>query len=103
MTNCAEQVLRVEHHRRNALSLPGPGARFFFLQKGAAMSLGDLWYEVSPYIYAPLGAVVLFGSEGPLAKVSGALLLVAAATILRLRWTHRQRRAAARQQGARRY
>jgi len=60
------------------------------------MSLGDLWYETSPYLYAPLGAAVLFGSEGALAKISGALLLVAAVTILRLRWTFRQRRAMAR-------
>ena len=56
------------------------------------MSIGDLWYETSPYLYAPLGAVVLFGSDGTLAKTSGALLMIAAATILRMRWSYRQRR-----------
>ncbi len=64
------------------------------------MSIGDLWYETSPYIYTPLGAVVLLGSEGALAKASGALLLVAAATILRMRWAYRQRRANAQRQRA---
>lgn len=59
------------------------------------MSIADLWYEASPYIYAPLGMFVLLAGDGTLARVSGGLLLVAAGTILRLRWTHRRRRAAA--------
>ena len=66
------------------------------------MLIGDFWYEVSPYIYAPLGTVVLLASESALGTVSGALLLIAAMTILRLRWTYRQRRATARQRAARR-
>ena len=54
------------------------------------MSLADIWYETSPYLYALLGTVVLFGSEGTLAKLSGGLLVVAAITILRMRWTYRR-------------
>ena len=66
------------------------------------MSIGDVWYETSPYLYAPLGTVVLFGSDGSLAKVSGALLVIAAATILRMRWSYRQRRKLALARAARR-
>jgi len=66
------------------------------------MSIGDLWYEASPFVYAPMGALVALGSDGTLARLSGGLLLVAAATILRLRWTHRRRRAGVRSRAARR-
>jgi hypothetical protein len=65
------------------------------------MSFADVWYETSPYIYAPLGVLVLFGSDGTLAKVSAFLLVVAAGTILRLRWTYRRRRTAVRRRATR--
>lgn len=58
-------------------------------------SLEEIWYETSPYVYALLGTVVLLGAESTLATSSGALLLLAAGTIVRLRWKHRQRRASA--------
>jgi NhaP-type Na+/H+ or K+/H+ antiporter len=56
------------------------------------MSIEELWYEASPYIYILLGITVLFGSNETLGLASGGLLLVAAGTILRLRWLHRHRR-----------
>ncbi|RPH67110.1 MAG: hypothetical protein EHM83_02310 [Burkholderiales bacterium] len=60
------------------------------------MSLEDIWYESSPYVYLLSGVATLVGSEGVLGTASALLLLIAAATILRLRWSHRQRGAAAR-------
>ena len=59
------------------------------------MSIEEIWYESSPYVYALAGLTVLAGADGALAKMSGGLLLIAAGTILRLRWVHRARRAAA--------
>ena len=56
------------------------------------MSIEELWYEASPYIYVLLGVAVLFGSNETLGLASGGLLLLAAGTILRLRWLHRHRR-----------
>ncbi len=53
------------------------------------MDLEELWYETSPFIYALLGLAVLLNTDGFLAKASGALLLVASATVLRLRWKAR--------------
>jgi len=61
------------------------------------MSIEELWYESSPYLYVFIGVLVLIGSPGGLGKASGGLLLVAAGTILRLRWVHRHERAAARE------
>ena len=60
------------------------------------MSIEDIWYESSPFVYLLAGIVALVWSEGTLATVSALLLLLAAGTILRLRWVHRRGRAAAR-------
>jgi hypothetical protein len=57
------------------------------------MSLEEIWYESSPYVYALLSVVVVLSSDGTLATLSGCMLLAAAATIIRLRWKHRQQRA----------
>lgn len=57
-------------------------------------SLEEIWYETSPYVYALIGALVLLGAESTLATVSGGLLLLASATIMRLRWKHRHQRRA---------
>ena len=65
------------------------------------MSLEDIWYESSPYIYLLAGIVALVWSEGRLATMSALLLLIAAATILRLRWVHRRGQANARAQANR--
>jgi hypothetical protein len=62
----------------------------------ASMSIEDIWYESSPYVYLLAGLAALAWSDGTMATVSALLLLIAAATILRLRWVHRRRRAAAR-------
>jgi len=56
------------------------------------MSLERVWYETSPIVYALGGVTVLLGASDTLARVSGALLVLAAATILRLRWVYRNRR-----------
>jgi hypothetical protein len=58
--------------------------------QGIKMSIGDVWYETSPYFYASLGAVVMLGSYGTLATSSGGLLVIAAMTILRMRWVYRR-------------
>jgi len=57
------------------------------------MSLEEIWYETSPYVYALLSVVVVLSSDGTLATLSGCMLLAAAGTIIRLRWKHRQQRA----------
>jgi hypothetical protein len=56
------------------------------------MSLERVWYETSPVVYALGGVTVLLGASDTLARVSGALLVLAAATILRMRWVYRNRR-----------
>ena len=56
------------------------------------MSFERLWYETSPYVYGLLGIVVMLGFEETLGRLSGALLVVAAGTILWLRWVNRHRR-----------
>lgn len=60
------------------------------------MSIEDIWYESSPYVYLLAALAVLAWSDGTMATVSALLLLIAAATILRLRWVHRRARATAR-------
>jgi hypothetical protein len=67
----------------------------------ASMSIEDVWYESSPYLYLLAGLAALAWSEGTMATVSALLLLLAAATILRLRWVHRRGQAAARAQANR--
>ncbi|MCM5569873.1 hypothetical protein M6I34_05085 [Burkholderiaceae bacterium FT117] len=65
------------------------------------MSLEDIWYESSPYVYLIAGILVLASAESGLAIASALLLLVASGTILRLRWVHRRGRAAARTKAGR--
>ena len=55
------------------------------------MDLEQVWYEAFPYVYGAGGAVALLFQPGSfLLKVSGGLLIVAAVTILRLRWVYRR-------------
>lgn len=48
------------------------------------------WYEFSPFLYAVMGVAALILAKGLIAVLSGVLLLAAAATILRLRWSYRR-------------
>lgn len=54
------------------------------------MDLEIVWYEAFPYLYGVGGLVALLYPGSPLLKVSGALLIVAAVTIIRLRWVYRR-------------
>lgn len=53
------------------------------------MDIETMWYEGSPYLYAVVGVVSLFGGS-VLALVSGGLLITASLTIMRMRWVHRK-------------
>jgi len=53
------------------------------------MSLGALWYEVSPYVYFVVGLASASFSNSDFGLVSSALLLAATFTIVRLRRIHR--------------
>jgi hypothetical protein len=55
------------------------------------MDFETICYEFSPYIYACVGVISLFNTKSTLSIVSGLLLLAAAATILKLRWTYRRK------------
>jgi hypothetical protein len=55
------------------------------------MDIKTIWYEASPYLYISVGLLCLFASER-LATFSGGLLILAALTILRLRWRYRRAR-----------
>lgn len=59
------------------------------VQKGISMNIEAAWYEGSPYIYAVVGLVSFSNYESYIAIISGAVLLAASATILRMRWTYR--------------
>jgi hypothetical protein len=54
------------------------------------MDLETFWYEFSPYIYLVAGAISIFFSRALVGSIAGGLLIVAALTILRLRWVHRR-------------
>jgi hypothetical protein len=54
------------------------------------MDLETLWYEISPYIYFIIGAGSIFFGPTYFAKLPGGLLIIAALTIIRLRWLHRR-------------
>ncbi len=55
------------------------------------MDLETIWYEAFPYLYGIGGVVAILIRPGSLLlKISGALLIVAALTILRLRWVYRR-------------
>jgi len=53
------------------------------------MSLGALWYEVSPYVYFVVGLASASFSNSDFGLVCSALLLTATFTIVRLRRIHR--------------
>jgi hypothetical protein len=55
------------------------------------MDLETLWYEVSPYVYTLSGVLALAAADARMGQWSGALLLAAALTIIRLRWVHRRK------------
>jgi hypothetical protein len=54
------------------------------------MDLEALWYEVSPYVYATGALVALVSPASKLSLFFGGLLLLAAGTVIRLRWVHRK-------------
>ncbi len=55
------------------------------------MDLETVWYETFPYLYGIAGIVSILIRPGSLLlKISGVLLVVAALTILRLRWVYRR-------------
>ncbi len=55
------------------------------------MDLETVWYDAFPYLYGIGGVVAILIRPGSLLlKISGALLIVAALTILRLRWIYRR-------------
>lgn len=55
------------------------------------MDLESIWYEVSPYVYTLSGLAAFASADVQIGQVSGALLLGAALTIIRLRWVSRRR------------
>ena len=56
------------------------------------MDLESIWYETAPYAYVLAGSYFA-STESRLATVSGLLLVAAAVTIIRLRWSYRSRHA----------
>lgn len=54
------------------------------------MDIEAIWYEGSPYIYASVGLGSLSNYQSYIAIISGVVLLIASATILRMRWTYRR-------------
>ena len=55
-----------------------------------SVDIETAWYELSPYIYIVVGAAAIFYASESLARLPGMLLIVAALTIIRLRWVHRR-------------
>jgi hypothetical protein len=72
------------------LVIEWPCCRIFILNPGADMSIEANWYEFSPYVYAAGGVASASNIESYISIVCGLMLLVAAATILRLRWRYRK-------------
>jgi hypothetical protein len=54
------------------------------------MDIEATWYEASPYVYAAAGCGSLSNYHSYIAIVSGIVLLIASATILKMRWTYRK-------------
>jgi hypothetical protein len=54
------------------------------------MDIEAAWYEASPYVYAVAGFGSLTNYHSSIAIVSGVILLIAAGTILKMRWTYRR-------------
>ncbi|MGZ3236532.1 MAG: hypothetical protein ACXWIN_02880 [Burkholderiaceae bacterium] len=57
------------------------------------MDIEATWYEGSPYVYGVVGVASLSNYHSYIAVVSGIVLLIASATILRMRWTYRKMQA----------
>ena len=55
------------------------------------MDYETIWYEISPYVYTLAGICSAMAADVRLGKLSGLLLLVAALTIIRLRWRSRHK------------
>jgi hypothetical protein len=54
------------------------------------MDIETCWYEFSPYLYIIVGVISIAFSASYLAMLPGGLLVIAALTILRMRWVHRR-------------
>ena len=50
-----------------------------------------MWYELSPYVYAIAGLASVVSTRSTVGIGSGILLLAAAATIFRMRWSFRRK------------
>lgn len=57
------------------------------------MDIEATWYEASPYVYAAAGLGSLTNYHSYIALISGVVLLIASATILKMRWTYRRMQA----------
>jgi hypothetical protein len=55
------------------------------------MDLETIWYEVSPYVYTIGGVLALANADERIGQFSGVLLLIAALTVIRLRWVNRRK------------
>jgi hypothetical protein len=55
------------------------------------MDYETLWYEASPYVYTFAGICAAISTDAQFGKISGILLLIAALTIIRLRWRNRRK------------
>jgi hypothetical protein len=53
------------------------------------MKLEQLWYELSPYVYASFGGYALALANNKMAYISASLLISAAMTIVMLRRHYR--------------
>lgn len=58
-------------------------------QMSEIRNLETVWYEYSPYLYLAIGIAAIIYADTLLARLSCALLILAALTILRLRRTYR--------------
>jgi hypothetical protein len=56
------------------------------------MAIQTIWYEISPYLYAVIGLAVILSRGNSLGVLCGTALVAAAAIILTLRWTYRQKK-----------
>lgn len=54
------------------------------------MDIETAWYEFSPYVYIAAGGAAIYFAEEPMARLPGLLLVAAALTIIRLRWSYRR-------------
>ena len=54
------------------------------------MDIKTCWYEVSPYLYIIVGVISIALSSTYSARLPGGLLIIAALTIIRMRWVHRR-------------